>query len=173
MKPIEILQGKWLHHPVHAAIVHVPLALWIGAAVIDVASVFYPVPISLVHLALCCVVVGLAGALVAVPTGIADWLPIKPDRPAKRLGWYHMAFNAVAVAIWTANLVLRLGSRDQSDPIPTPVVILSVIGALILLVSGYLGSLLAFEYGVGVARFSKKKWRKMAEQAGGNLPPES
>jgi len=157
---------------VHAAIVHVPLALWIGAAVIDVASIFYPLTIPMVHLALCCVAVGLAGALIAIPTGIADWLPIKPDRPAKRLGWYHLALNGAATLLWLANFVVRIDALDEVDPIPTGVVVLSILGAATVLVSGYLGSLLAFDRGVSVARFSKKKWRAIAEKSGGNLPTE-
>src|SRR5688572_10690449 len=34
----EFLQGKWLGHPLHAALVHLPMALWPAAAVFDVLA---------------------------------------------------------------------------------------------------------------------------------------
>jgi hypothetical protein len=34
------------------------------------------------------------------------------------------------------------------------------------LVSGYLGGRMVFAYGVSVARLSKDKWRKIAEEGG-------
>ena len=44
---------------------------------------------------------------------------------------------------------------------------------LILVVSAYLGSLMVFDQGVGIARMSKRKWRKLAIAGRSNIPPES
>ena len=172
MKPIEILQGKWLGHPVHAAVVHLPLALWIGAAVVDALALFGVTSETLARLAFYAVIVGFAGALVAVPTGIADWLPVKPGKPARKLGLAHMLLNFTAAGIFAVNLFLRAKELDSPSPITTAVALTSIVGALVLVVSGYLGSLMAFDYGVAVGRHSKKKWRKLAAESGSNLPPE-
>jgi uncharacterized membrane protein len=172
VKLIAIFQGKWLGHPVHPAVVHMPLALWIGAALLDALYLLGVQNDALVHLALYAVLLGLAGALIAVPTGLADWMPIKRGKPARRLGIYHMALNGVAAVMFTANFILRADALDEPEPVNPVIATLSIVGALILLVSGYLGSLLAFDHGVSVARLSKKKWREMAAQSGANLPPE-
>ena len=172
MKPIEILQGKWLGHSLHAAIVHLPLALWIGAAMIDILFLLGVTAAGLVHLALYAVVLGFAGALLAIPTGIADWWPIKPEKPARKLGLAHMLLNAGASAGFAVNLFLRAKALDDPLPITAAVAASSGLGALLLLVSGYIGSLMTFDQGTSVARHSKKKWRKLAAESRGNLPPE-
>ena len=41
MKLLEILQGKWLGHPLHPAIVHVPIGLWTVACQLDVIVWFF------------------------------------------------------------------------------------------------------------------------------------
>ena len=43
----------------------------------------------------------------------------------------------------------------------------------VLFVSGYLGSRMVFDQGVGVARMSKKRWRALAVAGRANVPPES
>ncbi|PTY06232.1 hypothetical protein DB347_12350 [Opitutaceae bacterium EW11] len=166
----DILQGKWLHHPVHAAVVHLPLGLWLGACVLDIlirAGLDEPV---FADLSACAVGLGLLGAAIAAPTGIADWSSIKRGKPAWTLGLYHMLLNIAATLVWAANLWLRLRTIDDADPVTLPVLVLSILGGLLLLVSGYLGSLLTFDRGVSVARLSKARWRAEAERGGARLP---
>lgn len=173
MKPIEILQGKWLGHPVHPAVVHLPLALWIGAALLDVLVLLDIQAVTLSRLAFYAVLLGLLGALVAIPTGIADWVPIKPGKPAKRLGRAHLVLNLVATGLFTANFLLRLGALDEARPVTVPIAATSLLGAAVIGFSGYLGSLLAFEHGISVARLSKGRWREEAIRGGSNVPPKT
>ena len=173
MKPIEILQGKWLGHPAHPAIVHIPLALWIGAAVIDVLACFGVGSEPLTHLALYGVVLGFAGAALAIPTGFADWLPIKPGKPTRKLGLAHMALNVTAAGLFLVNLILRFRALETAQPITPAVVATSATGALVLIASGYLGSLMTFDRGVSVARQSKDTWRELAEKGGSSVPPKT
>ena len=172
MKPIEILQGKWLGHPAHPALVHIPLGLWLGACVLDIAIACGARAAVLPQLAYYAVLVGLLGTLVVVPTGIADWASIKRERPAWKLGLYHLLLNAAAAAVWLINFFLRRECLHTGEPVTGLILALSIIGALLLVVSGYLGSLLAFDHGISVARLSKKKWRKLAAEGGANLPEE-
>src|SRR5437868_627890 len=58
---------------------------------------------------------------------------------------------------------------SEVDRIP---LLLSAVGTLILICSAYLGGRMVYEYGISVARMSKKKWRKLAAAGGANLPPE-
>jgi hypothetical protein len=47
-----------------------------------------------------------------------------------------------------------------------------MIGTVVLIGSAYLGGLMVYDYGIGVARHSKEKWREVAEAAGANVPPK-
>jgi uncharacterized membrane protein len=172
VKLLDVLQGKWLGHPLHPAVVHVPLALWIVAAVCDIL-VFREVAVTvLTRLSLYCVVGGLLGAVIAVPTGIAEWVPIKKEKPAWKLALYHMLLNVAAAALFVANLILRLRELGTADALSKSVLITSVTGAVLLVASGYIGSLMAYDHGISVARLSKKKWRAVAAEAGSRLPEE-
>lgn len=170
MKPIEILQGKWLGHPLHPAIVHIPVGAWLAALLIDVVEHSRQDSGPAAHLALACVTIGLIGALLSVPTGVADWTSIKKEKPAWKLGLYHMALNLLAAVVWAANLGLRWKALGTKEPVSAAVLATSAAGAALVAVSGYIGSLMVFDHGISVARQSKKKWRRMAEKGGARLP---
>ncbi len=174
MKLLDFLQGKWLGHPLHPAVVHVPLGLWPIATVLDAIAFFGDgANHTLARLACYAVILGLAVVLIAVPTGIADWTSIKKGRPAWQLALYHLLFNAAATVFWAINLALRLSAWNEIEPVTTGVLATSVLGSLLVLVGGYIGSRLVFAYGIGVARQSKKKWRKLAIEGGSKVPEES
>lgn len=167
------LQGRWLGHPLHPALVHVPVGLLPSALLLDVLSRAGVGGNAVVQTSFYCIALGLAVALVAAPAGLADWLEIKPKRPAYRMGLWHMGLNLLAVVVWGVNLVLRWGTfRSQTRVEWTPLA-LSVAGTAVLFVSGYLGSRMVFDQGVGVARMSKKRWRALAVAGRANVPPES
>jgi uncharacterized membrane protein len=74
--------------------------------------------------------------------------------------------------LFAVNLALRWQTlRDASEVNRIPL-LLSAVGTLILIVSAYLGGRMVYEYGISVARMSKKKWRKLAAAGGANFPPE-
>src|SRR5690606_13059817 len=51
VKLLDLLHGKWLGHPLHPAIVHVPIGLWTVACVLDVIVWFVPDWVVLARLA--------------------------------------------------------------------------------------------------------------------------
>lgn len=170
MKLVEFLQGKWLGHPLHPALVHLPVGGWVVACVLDVVSWFGGGGELTERIALWCVGAALAGAVVAVAPGVADWSQIKKEKPAWKLGLYHMALNLVAAIVWALNFGLRLSASADGGALP--VLVTSLIGTLLVLVGGYLGKLMVFDHGIGVARESKKRWRAIAERGGAKLAPE-
>lgn len=172
MKPIELLQGKWLGHPLHPAVVHLPIGAWLAALIVDLVARDAGHGDPLAYLSLYCVSAGLVVALLAVPTGVADWSSIKKEKPAWKLGLYHMALNLLAAIVWASNLGLRWSALKTDKPITTAIVSMSAVGALLIIVSGYIGSLMVFDHGVSIARQSKSKWRRIAEAAGSRVPEE-
>lgn len=171
MKIVDFLQGKWLGHPVHPAVVHLPAGLWPVACVLDLVARTGAGGGNLELLAVYCVGFGLIGALAAIPTGAADWAGIKQEKPAWKLGLYHMVLNLLATAVWSVNFGLRLVTFGQ-HVVTLPVLVTSVAGTLLVLTGGYLGGLLVFDHGISVARLSKKKWRRIAVHGGARVPDE-
>jgi len=83
-----------------------------------------------------------------------------------------MSLNLIATLLFAVNLALRWQTfRDASEVDRIPL-LLSAVGTLILISSAYLGGRMVYEYGISVARMSKKKWRKLAAAGGADLPPE-
>jgi uncharacterized membrane protein len=115
---------------------------------------------------------GLIFALPAIPTGVADWTDIRREKPAWKLGLYHMILNVIITILWGINLAMRLPAFQSMSSVPAGLVALSAIATLMLLVSGYLGGRMIYAYGINVARLSKKKWREIAREGGAALPPE-
>ena len=169
----QFLQGKWLGHPLHPALAHIPMGLFPAALVFDILSRAAIGGNAMVQASFYSIFAGLIVGLLAAPAGVADWLGIKPDRPAYKLALWHMGLNALAVVLWAINLGLRWNDVRSQTRVASSALILSLLGAALLIVSGYLGSRMVFDQGIGVARFSKGKWCKLALENGSNAPPES
>ena len=118
------------------------------------------------------IIFGLVASLLALPTGLLDWSGIKKEKPAWKIGLYHMVLNLVVALLFAVNLGFRWQTfRDATQVAGTPL-LLSVVGTALLIGSAYLGGMMVYQYGISVARMSKKKWRKIAAAGGANLPPE-
>ncbi len=126
----------------------------------------------MVRLSFYAIVFGLAGSLLAVPTGLLDWSGIKKEKPAWKIGLYHMTLNLVVALLFAVNFGLRLQTYRQASKVDGRPFLLSIIGTAVLIISAYLGGMMTYQYGISVARMSKKKWLKIAEAGGANVPPE-
>jgi uncharacterized membrane protein len=168
---IDFLQGKWLRHPLHPALVHVPTALWPTAFLFDLLSQFRAENVFM-QLSFYAIAFGLAAAFLAIPTGYADWTEIRREKPAWKLGLLHMTLNLTLSILWAINLGLRAGSFQTATSIPLGLLGLSTLATLLLLVSAYLGGRMIYAHGISVARLSKKKWRKIAQEGGAAVPPQ-
>jgi uncharacterized membrane protein len=168
---IDFLQGKWLKHPLHPALVHIPTALWPVAWGFDLLSQFRT-DNTFGQLAFFAGLLGWIVALPAIPTGFADWTDIQREKPAWKLGLYHMVLNVLVIILWSFNLWLRVETLQSAASVAPGLVWLSTLATILLIISGYLGGRMIYDHGINVARLSKKKWRKTAEQGGAAVPPE-
>jgi uncharacterized membrane protein len=98
----DILRGQWLGHPLHPALVQLPIGAWTSAAILDLLP-------GEGRAARRLVAVGLAGAGPAVLAGWLDWAE-QPPRQA-RVGLVHVASNLTAVAAYAASLAARRDGR--------------------------------------------------------------
>jgi uncharacterized membrane protein len=82
---------------------------------------------------------GLIASLLAVPAGLVDWTGIKKEKPAWKIGLYHLALNVVVTALFAINLGLRLQDFRDASIVATAPLTLSILGTAILIASAYLG----------------------------------
>jgi uncharacterized membrane protein len=91
---------------------------------------------------------GLVGALLAAIPGLVDYLSLK-DHRIKTLATTHMSINLMVVALYGVNLWLR-GAEPPDFLVGMG---LSVVGIVLLGVSGWIGAEMVHVHGVGVAGF--------------------
>jgi len=83
-----------------------------------------------------------------------------------------MILNLAVAVLFAINFGLRVQTFRQATVIEGAPLVLSIVGTVLLIGSAYLGGLMTYNYGISVARMSKKKWRRIAEVGGANLPLE-
>lgn len=140
------MQGKATigGHPIHPMLIPFPIAFFVGALVSDIIS-HWGDPIFWPRMSVVLIGLGIIGALLAAVFGFVDYATAPLSEGAKKTATTHMALNLIVVVIFAIAFYLRLG--DATSVIGY---VLTVLGVLILGVSGYLGGRLVFEGGVGM-----------------------
>lgn len=139
-----------LNHPIHPMLVAFPIGLWVFSLVCDLIRLAGGAPDTWSLVAYYTMIGGLIGALCAAVPGFIDLLYYKGGAaPVKKIALSHMAINLVAVVLYAINIWVRSGPEGPGTGLSTPVM-LSIVGVLLLLVSGWLGGQMVHVYGVGV-----------------------
>jgi uncharacterized membrane protein len=131
-------------HPIHAILVSVPIGAWIFALVADLAAASNG-DADWYSAAFYAIGVGIVGALLAAVPGLIDLLSLRPGA-TRRTGIWHMSINLAAVAVFGLNFIMRWG-----DPGHVGSPVLTVLGILLIGISGWLGGEMVYRAGVGVA----------------------
>ena len=138
-------------HPIHPMIIPFPFALWTVSFVTDVVYLLFVNNSSLMLISKFLLAAGSIGAVAAAIPGIIDWTAIR-NAEVKRTANWHARLNIIALIIFVASFYLRTRSGaplvNRSLTIPF---ILSLIGIILISISGWLGGDLAYKHGVGVA----------------------
>jgi nitrite reductase/ring-hydroxylating ferredoxin subunit/uncharacterized membrane protein len=150
-----LLQGKPFGHPLHPALVHLPIGLLVFSLLLDVASWLVDDGNALVRGAFYAMLFGVATALAAAIPGFVDWADIRADHPAKKTATTHMLLNLAAVGLFGVNLLIRFGQQADERTSVLPL-LLSLAGIGIISVSGYLGGTLVYDEGIAVGRHRRK-----------------
>ena len=135
-------------HPIHPMLIPFPLALWGTSFAVDVLFYFLRHPTLLV-IAKFMIAAGCLGAIAAAIPGIIDWLAIKTG-DVKRVANWHARLNVAALVVFAISLLLRTGSYSElvGRRLTLPF-LLSLVGVILILISGWLGGELVFRYGSG------------------------
>jgi uncharacterized membrane protein len=146
-RPITMLAGPY-GHPLHPALVPVPIGAWVASFVFDVASRLVDNPAFLTQGSRWLIGIGVLGALAAASIGALDLLAIPTGTRAFRTALVHTALNVGVVVAYTVNFLMR---GTQTPRVGWGPLVLSAVSLLVLGVSGFLGGKLAFRFGVRVA----------------------
>jgi uncharacterized membrane protein len=131
----EVLRGEPIGHPLHPALVAVPIGAWLSASVLDLTGGDAAAARRLVAL----------GCLAAVPTaaaGTADW--VRTSGASRRVGFVHAGVNDAALMLYLASWRSRRAGRRLRGAL------LALGGAGALTVGGWLGGHLTYRLGVNV-----------------------
>jgi len=105
----KFLHGSALGHPLHPALVELPVGAWTLAAIFDAIELAGGGQRG--KIADQAIGVGVIGALGAALAGAADWS--ETDGRAKRIGLTHGAMNVTATGLYVLSLLLRRRSRTK------------------------------------------------------------
>jgi len=146
-RPVTVLAGPY-GHPLHPAMVAVPIGAWLASFVFDLGSRFVDDGTYLVRGSRWLIALGVLGALAAATLGFLDFLGIPPRTPAFRTAVVHLSLNLTVTVAFAVNFLLR---HDAAHQVGWGLLALSLVSLAALAVAGYLGGKLAFRYGVRVA----------------------
>lgn len=142
-------------HPIHPMIIPFPIALWVFSLVADIIYLWRGNPLWRDWIAFYTLLGGIIGAALAAIPGLIDWLSLK-DREVVKIANWHARLNVIALLIFAGSLYLRTtNGADLVGGNYTIPLMLSVVGVILITISGWLGGEMVFKHGVAVAAGSK------------------
>jgi nitrite reductase/ring-hydroxylating ferredoxin subunit/uncharacterized membrane protein len=139
----DFLHGVWLGHPLHPVLTDVPLGAWTVAVVLDALDEIKGSN-GFRRGADAAVTIGLAGAVGAAVTGMADWEHL--DGQPRRVGLMHGMLNTTAALLYARSLQLRNRRQRRAGRG------FALLGYAVSMAAAYLGGKLVYEDRVGVNR---------------------
>jgi uncharacterized membrane protein len=140
-------KARLFGHPIHQALIVFPLGVLATAVIFDVIHLVTGNP-PWAEVSFWMICAGVIAGLVAAPFGLIDWLGIPGGTRAKRVGLLHGVGNVVVVVLFAASWAMR---RDNITAPETLALVLSLAGAGLALITGWLGGELVSRLGVGVS----------------------
>jgi len=100
-RPLAVLRGDWLGHPLHPALTDVPIGCWTASVLLDLVCESRAAGVL--------TAAGSAAALGAAATGFADWTAT--EGRSRRLGVLHALLNSGALGLQLSSLGARVRRR--------------------------------------------------------------
>jgi uncharacterized membrane protein len=139
-------RAKFAGHPVHPMLIVFPLGLLATAVIFDIIYLVSNES-RWTEIAYYMIAAGIIGGLAAAVFGWIDWFAIPRGTRAKRIGLAHGLGNVVVLVLFVLSWWLR---RDVVATPPTEAIVAGMAGAVLALITGWLGGELVDRLGVGV-----------------------
>ena len=152
IRPIQdLLHGRWLGHPLHAATTDVPIGLLLGTVVLDIVGQPAAADIALLGTILFMVLSALSG--------LADYAVT--DGTARTRATLHGTLMVIGLVVLVASALLRSGAPADRT-IPTA---LAIAGLLVVTAGAFVGGDVVFLLGNMVSRHAFRgpgtKWVRL------------
>ena len=138
--------AKLLGHHIHPMVIVFPLGLLSTAFAFDIAYAIMGRGVFTL-LAYWLIPAGLIGGVIAAVFGWVDWMAIPRDTRARSIGLIHGSVNALVLLLFLGSWLLRPNSLSNPG---TAALLLSIAGAGLALVGGWLGGELVERLGISV-----------------------
>lgn len=132
-------RARVLGHPVHQILIVFPLGLLATSFFFDLAWMAWGRE-QLAIVAWWMIFAGVAGGLIAAIFGLIDWLAIPRGTRARRVGALHGGGMGIVALLYAASWFLR---RDVPGHPDAAAILLSALGVLLIVITGWLGGELA------------------------------
>lgn len=137
----DFLNGTWLEHPLHPALTDIATGAWTTATVFDLISLTGRRRLD--GAASAALSVGVAGAVGAALTGLADWSDTRGQ--PRSLGMAHASLNTAALALQVVSIQRRRRGLRGGPA-------LSLVGLATAATAAYIGGDLVYRLGTQVDR---------------------
>lgn len=148
----DVLAGAWFGHPLHPAVITLPIGFWTSSLLLDLMGEERAADVTLGA--------GFLTGWVAAASGAAQWVDTTYDKAPRRLGALHATLNGAAAVIYGTSWYLRRRGNRAAG------VATAVAGYGTVLAGAFLGGDLAYDLGLGVNRAAfeapPKKWTDVA-----------
>ncbi|HVG25123.1 MAG TPA: DUF2231 domain-containing protein [Thermoanaerobaculia bacterium] len=132
-------RARLLGHPIHRVLIVFPLGLLATSFFFDLAWLLRGRD-QLALVAWWLIFAGVVGGLAAAVFGVVDYLAIPHGTRARRVGALHGGGMGIVAVLYAASWLLR---RDAPAAPETAAILLSGLGVLLTVVTGWLGGELA------------------------------
>ncbi|HEY2916632.1 MAG TPA: DUF2231 domain-containing protein [Candidatus Limnocylindrales bacterium] len=132
----DILNGRWLGHPLHAVLTDAPIGILFLVIVFDV--------LAMADAAWWTLVIGILAMLGAALAGFADYA--ETDGKARDRGTLHSSLMLLALVLFVVSLVLRPG-LDSGAAVSTAAIALSLIAWLVMAGAAFVGGDIVYVFG--------------------------
>jgi uncharacterized membrane protein len=138
-------------HPVHPALVALPIGLMMWTFVSDLVYVFSDKDETWYDISLYTGAAAIVTALVAALPGFGDYLTMRMRDSTRRIATAHMLLNLVIVALFAVAFALMLDKNAVDGTSLVAVVALHFVGVGLLGLSGWLGGEMVYVHHLAVA----------------------
>ena len=136
----DLLNGRWLGHPLHGVLTDAPIGILFLVIVLDVLDLRTAADVTLI--------VGILTMLAAAVAGAADYADT--DCTARERATVHSTLMVVALLVYVASLAIRGGGGEGADR--ALAVWTSLVAFLVLAAGAYVGGDVVYALGNMVSR---------------------
>lgn len=146
----QLLNGRFMGHPIHPMLVHFPSALFSISLVFDAAGL-YLAKESFFTASIYCIGAGLTGGLLAGLFGFIDYVKLTNRETVFQKASWHAIIQFSVLIIFGIIFGFRYQTLQESAAPCIWQLVASTVGVLMMLTGNYLGGDLVFRDGVGVS----------------------